>query len=66
MLLEASRNVSAHALPTEGVSTRVRASDRVLGHLFHAYSALEYRLDVLKKLDTLCGELAVFIVKLTL
>ena len=52
---ETSRNVSAHAFSTKGVSTRMGTSDRILRHLFYTYPALEHLLDGVEKTDTFCG-----------
>jgi hypothetical protein len=48
------------------MSTRIRTSDRIIGHLLHTYAALEQSLGELGKLCALCREHTVFFVEFVL
>jgi hypothetical protein len=63
MFIEAHGDVSAQAFAAEQMSAGFRTSDRIIGHLFQTYAALEQSLG---KLCALRGERASFFVKFVL
>ena len=66
MFIKARGNISAQAFATEGMSTRIRTSDRIIGHLLQTYAAHEQSLGELSEICALCRERTVFFVKLVL
>jgi hypothetical protein len=58
VFIKARGDVSAQAFATEGMSTRIRTSNRIIGHL-QTYAAHERSLARLGKLLALCRERAV-------
>ena len=66
MFVDVRGDMTAQAFAAEGMSTRLRTSDRIIGHLFQTYAAYEQSLGELGKLCTLRGERAVFTVKFVL